>query len=59
MLWCWAWAVCCSEGPNRGRIAVISDPSGFVAENFLEFVERYLRDPDEMACAHPPQPEAA
>jgi hypothetical protein len=49
MIWCWGWAVCCSDGPNRGRVAVISEPEGFVADSFAGFVERYLHDPVEMA----------
>lgn len=53
MIWCWAWAVCCSEGPNRGRIAFIGTPDGFVADSFSEFVERYLRDPAGMANTLP------
>jgi hypothetical protein len=44
MLWCWAWAICCSNGPNRGRVAVIAGQDEFVADSFSEFVERYLRD---------------
>lgn len=55
MIWCWAWAVCCSEGPNRGRVALIAgSPDGFVADSFAEFVERYLRDPEAMAHVRPP-----
>ena len=49
MIWCWGWAVCCSNGPNRGRVALIGDPDGFVADSFTEFVERYLADPPGMA----------
>jgi hypothetical protein len=55
MIWAWAWAVCCSWGPNRGRVAIIGgSPDGFVAQSFSEFVSRYLRDPDEMTGAQPP-----
>ena len=53
MVWCWAWAICCSGGPNRGRIAFIGGPVGFVADSFAEFVERYLRDPRSMANSFP------
>ena len=54
LIWCWAWAVCCSDGPNRGRVAFIGGrPDGFVADSFSEFVERYLREPDEMANTFP------
>jgi hypothetical protein len=55
LIWCWAWAVCCSDGPNRGKVAFIGGmPDGFVADSFTEFVERYLRDPDGMANTFPP-----
>jgi hypothetical protein len=58
LVWCWAWAVCCSEGPNRGRVALIGgDPDGFVADSFSEFVERYLRDPAGMANTMPARGE--
>lgn len=53
MIWAWAWAVCCSDGPNRGRIAFIGDPEGFVAESFSEFAGRYLRDPVGMGNTLP------
>jgi hypothetical protein len=55
LIWCWAWAVCCSDGPNRGKVALIGGmPDGFVAGSFTEFVERYLRDPEGMATTFPP-----
>jgi hypothetical protein len=53
LFWCWAWAVCCSDGPNRGRVAFIGGPDDFVAGSFAEFAERYLRDPHGMANAVP------
>ena len=45
-IWCWAWAICCREGRNYGKVVVIGaagDP--FVAGSFTEFVTGYLRDP--------------
>jgi hypothetical protein len=45
-IWCWAWAICCGNGENRGKVAVIGtsdDP--FVANSFSDFATRYLRDP--------------
>lgn len=37
--WCYAYAICCSEGPNRGKIAMIGpSPAGFVASSFQSFV---------------------
>jgi hypothetical protein len=53
LIWCWAWAICSSQGPNRGRIAFIGSPDGFVADSFTEFVDRYLRDPAGMANTFP------
>ena len=54
LIWCWAWAVCCSDGPNRGRVAIIGgSPDGFVADSFTEFAARYLRDPGGMANTQP------
>jgi hypothetical protein len=37
--WCNAYALCCSEGPNRGKVAIIREgPGGFVAASFSSFV---------------------
>jgi hypothetical protein len=49
MLWCWAWAIDCSDGKNRGRIAVIGGGDRFVADSFSEFVDKYLEDPRSVA----------
>jgi hypothetical protein len=54
MIWCWAWAVCCSEGPNRGKVALIGgSPDRFVANSFSEFIDEYLVDPKGL-CNQPP-----
>jgi hypothetical protein len=54
LIWCWAWAVCCSEGPNRGKVALIGgSPDRFVANSFSEFIDQYLVDPYGL-CNHPP-----
>jgi hypothetical protein len=46
LIWCWAWAICCGEGKNRGKVAVIGTSSdAFVADSFSDFVARYLADP--------------
>jgi hypothetical protein len=46
MIWCWAWVVCCDEGPNRGKVAVVGgSPDRWIADSFTDFVERYVRDP--------------
>ena len=48
-LWCWAWAICCGEGEDRGRIALIGgSPDRIVADSFTEFVDRHLSDPDSL-----------
>jgi len=53
MIWCYAWAICCSEGPNRGRIILIDDPAHFVADNFRDFLALTLTDaPDIHPGAH-------
>jgi hypothetical protein len=43
-IWCWAWAISCTDDEDRGRVALIgSDPDHFVANSFTDFVERYTR----------------
>lgn len=45
LIWCYAWAVCCSNGPNRGKIALIGGlPDTFVADNFRDFLLLELTD---------------
>jgi SMI1 / KNR4 family (SUKH-1) len=44
MIWCWAWAIDCSEDKDPGRVAVIGGPDRFVADSFAEFVDRYIED---------------
>jgi hypothetical protein len=40
LIWCYAYAICCSSGPNRGKVALVgSDPNVFVARSFSRFVE--------------------
>jgi hypothetical protein len=43
LMWCWAWAVCCDDGHNHGRVMVIG-PDRWVADSFAEFVDRYVAD---------------
>jgi len=44
-IWCWAWAISCTDDSNRGRVAIIGgSPDRFVADTFSEFKQRYLRD---------------
>jgi len=45
LVWCWAWAISCTNDDNRGKVMVIDgrdDP--FVANSFSEFVECYIAD---------------
>lgn len=44
LIWCTAWGICCGEGPDFGRIFLVSDRNRFVADSFTEFVTRYLED---------------
>ena len=45
MIWCWAWAICCSDGEDRGKVAFIGGPDRIVAASFSDFVGQYLREP--------------
>lgn len=45
MFWCYAWAICCSNGPNRGKVALIGGlPDTFVADSFSDFLRLELTD---------------
>lgn len=45
LIWCYAWAICCSDGPNRGKIALIGGlPDTFVADTFGDFMRLELTD---------------
>lgn len=45
LIWCYAWAICCSDGPNRGKIALIGGvPDAFVADSFRQFLFLELTD---------------
>lgn len=45
LIWCYAWAICCSNGPNRGKIALIGGlPDTIVANNFRHFLLLELAD---------------
>lgn len=45
MIWCWAWIICCEEGEDYGRIAVIAAGERWVADSFTDFVKAYVADP--------------
>ncbi|WP_114951989.1 SMI1/KNR4 family protein [Sphingosinicella terrae] len=62
MGWAYAWAICCSDGPDRGRIGLICTGfEGFVADSFSEFATLamansptiHLREDREEAVAAP------
>jgi len=37
--WCYAYAICCNDGPNRGKVALVGlNPDRFVAKSFETFV---------------------
>lgn len=44
LIWCYAWAICCSNGPNRGRVLLLGTPDRFVADSFRAFVALALAD---------------
>ena len=45
LIWSYAWAICCSNGSNRGKIALIGGlPDTFVADSFREFLRLQLAD---------------
>ena len=45
LIWCYAWAICCSDGPNRGKIALIGGlPDAIVAGSFRQFLLLELTD---------------
>jgi len=42
-IWCWAWAICCKQGPNYGRVVQIDKiDDHFVANDFSQFVNEYI-----------------
>ena len=44
LIWCHAWAVDCSEGPDRGKVRIITGTDRYVADSFDDFIDRYMRD---------------
>jgi hypothetical protein len=43
-IWCWAWAINCGTGANRGRVVCIGGTDDFVADSFAEFVDAHVVD---------------
>ena len=48
MIWCYAWAIDCSETDDRGKIALITGDDHYVADSFDAFLERYLHDDGDL-----------
>ena len=44
MAWCWAWIICCEEGEDHGRVAVIGAGDRRVADSFTDFVKAHIAD---------------
>jgi len=45
MIWCWAWAICCDDSADRGKVAVITGAGDrIVANTFTDFVKAYIAD---------------
>jgi len=53
--WCgYGYAICCSDSPNRGRVALIGSvdiPDGFIARDFAEFLKHVA---DDSGALHDP-----
>ncbi len=43
LIWCYGWAIDCSETENRGRVLKVVDGDEYVATSFNDFLDRYLR----------------
>ena len=48
MVWCMAWAICCGQGQNYGRVFVINEPARFVADDFANVVAEYVKAPSRL-----------
>lgn len=49
LIWCWAWAISCTQDANRGKVALINGLTDqFVADNFDDFVNKYVNNPEEL-----------
>ncbi len=44
LVWCYAWAIACTEDANHGRVTLVGGGPGFVADSFTEFVDLCLVD---------------
>jgi hypothetical protein len=49
LIWCYAWAICCSAGKNRGKVALIGgSPDHFVADSLRDFLALEIVDSREI-----------
>jgi hypothetical protein len=49
LIWCYAWAICCSDAPSREKVALIGGlPDAFVANSFRGFLRLELSDAQEL-----------
>ena len=49
LMGCYAYAICCSDGPNWGKVALIGvEPDRFVASTFSTFVRLAADDSDRL-----------
>jgi len=44
LIWCHAWAIDCSDGPDRGKVRILAGIDRNVADSFDDFLDRYMRD---------------
>jgi hypothetical protein len=44
LIWCWAWAICCGDDENHGKVMLVSGDDRFVADSFTDFVRRHVKD---------------
>lgn len=47
-IWCCAWAICCEDGPDRGKVMVCAETDHFVADSFTAFIQAYVADPNSV-----------
>ena len=47
-IWCCAWAICCEDGPDRGKVMVVGETDHFVADSFTAFIQAYVADPNSV-----------
>lgn len=49
LIWCWAWAIDCSENQSRGNVIMLTGGENpCVAPTFDDFLDRYVQDPQSV-----------